>query len=227
MKSLINTVLLLFVCTLFYSCSDNDDNDDNDGQTQSSEFFNLNVGNKWVYKRYNYNTNSEQFIFSGIVDTVKIVEMVNYQGFTFAKRSSQKVNASNGVGQTITYSYLRVNNLGHLVSIDDIYNYGNLNETSGITLHPGEDYDFVYSQVFDYGTLDYQLYDLTNVTVEGNNYSILPYKGIFTPNPSYPDLVSKVVEFNYEENIGLVNNVCHAVASDYKWEDRLISYQLN
>jgi hypothetical protein len=75
MKSLINTFLLLFVCTLFYSCSDNDEND---GQTQSSEFFNINVGSKWVYKRYSYSINSEQFIFSGIIDTLKIVEMVNF-----------------------------------------------------------------------------------------------------------------------------------------------------
>lgn len=224
MKSLINTVLLLFVCTLFYSCSNNDDND---GQTQSSEFFNLNVGNKWVYKRYDYYADSNQFAFSGIVDTVKIVEMVNYQGFTFAKRSSQKVNVSNGIVQAITYSYLRVNTLGHLVSIDDIYNYGTLNETSGITLHPGKDYDFVYSQVFDFGTLDFQVYNLTNITVEGNNYSVLPYNGVFTPNPSYPDLVSKFIQINYEENTGLVISDTHGLASNDKWEDRLVSYELN
>jgi hypothetical protein len=215
MKSLINTFLLLFVYTLFYSCSDNDEND---GQTQSSEFFNINVGSKWVYKRYSYSINSEQFIFSGIIDTLKIVEMVNFQGLTFAKRSSSLTN---------TYSYLRVNNLGHLVLIDDIYNYGNLNENSGITLHPGTDYDFVYSRVFDYGTLDFQLYNLTNIIVEGNNYSVLPYKGVFTPNPTYPDLVSKVVQVNYEENTGLVISDTHAVAGNNKWEDRLVSYELN
>jgi hypothetical protein len=224
MKNLIRKVFFLLTSILLFSCSENDQIPTN------TTFFNLNIGNEWVYKKYQNSFNDPtQLTFTGIVDTVKIVSIENIQGLTFAKRSSKKVNINTGTVQPITYSYVRVNNLGHLIEIKDA-NIGMLSETTGLVLHPGN--DFSYTRNYDVGTapnisgnVEFHLYNAINMTVEGNNYSVLPFNGLFTPVD--PQLISKTVEYNYSPNIGLVKSVEQAVWGNDRYEERLVSYQLN
>jgi hypothetical protein len=227
MKNLIRKVLFLIVSVLLFSCSKNDE-----VATNPESFFNLNVGSKWVYKKYENNFNNPtQFTFSGIVDTVKIVSIENIQGITFAKKSSKKVNINTGNVQPITYSYVRINNLGHLIEISEDNIVGTITETSGLVIHPINDFNYTYTTDVNpgeiVGNIEYHLYNAINMNVEGSTYSVLPYNGVFTPAANHPELISKTVEFNYTQNIGLVKYVCHAVAGNYSWEERLVSYQLN
>ena len=56
---------------------------------------------------------------------------------------------------------------------------------------------------------------------------VSPYNGVFTPSPSHQDLVTKMVEYNYAQNIGLVKSVCGSIGLDYTLEARLVSYKIN
>lgn len=228
MKNLIRKVFITSIGVLLFSCS----NDNNETKTEEPAFFNLNIGNKWIYKKYENSTeNPSQFTFSGIVDTIKIIGTVNAQGFTFAKKSSKKVNITTGKIISTSYSFLRVNNLGHLIEITDIENVKTLSETSGLVLHPGNDVNYTYNYDIvggteNLGNVKFNLYSTVDVNVENNIYSVLPYNGIFTPLANHPELISKTIEMNYSKNIGLVKMVCHAVFGNYTWEERLVSYQL-
>ncbi len=232
MKNLTNKILFLLISVLLFSCSRNEE--DATTTPSNSQFFNLNIGNKWIYKKYENSTNNpNQFVFSGIVDTVKIVGIENIQGFTFAKKSSKKVNINNGIAQPITFSYVRINSLGHLIEITDINNVTNLTETYGLVIHPINDYNYIYNREINngngevLGNLKFKLYSTENIIVEGNNYNVIPYNGIFTPSINHPELVSKTVEYNYSQNIGLIRYVCHSLVGNYTWEERLVSYQIN
>lgn len=229
MKNLISKLLFIVASVLLFSCSKNDEVSLN---SSNSQFFNLNVGSKWVYKKFvNSNSNPTQFTFSGVVDTVKIVSIENIQGYTFAKRSSKKVNINTGVVEETTYSYIRINNAGHLIEISN--NNSTLTETTGLVIHPINDFNYTYNREVNngneeiYGNLNFQLYNSLNINIEGINYNVLPYKGIFTPNTNHPELVSKTIEFDYAQNIGLVRYFCHAIYGNYTWEERLVSYELN
>lgn len=234
MKNLMSKILFVFIVTLLLSCSKNDE--PTLVPPPNPQFFNLNVGNIWVYKNYQNNQSFDtqnQMTFTGIVDTVKIVGIENIQGFTFAKKKSKKIFISTGDVKSISYSYLRVNNLGHLIEIKDI---GVLNETSGYVIHPGNDVNFVYNQEINngsgevvFGNIEYRLYNSINKEVEGINYFVAPYNGIFTPTPAslQNGIISKTVEFNYSSNVGLIKSVCHTVAANNIIEERLVYYQLN
>ena len=223
MKRLILKTFLFSVCIFLFSCNNNDDQ----LNTQVDQpFFNINSGNKWVYKIYQNNPNdSAEYVFTGVIDSVKIVGTENIQGFMFAKKSSKKTN------RPVTYSYIRINNSGHLVEISDMDNIGILTETSGLVLHPGMDSSYTYNFNVagnpDIGNVEYHLYDTVNINVEGINYLVLPYHGIFTPSTNSFNLQSKTVGVDYTQNIGLVKSVTKSIVENYTFEERLISYQLN
>lgn len=231
MKNVLSKGLLLLMSGFLFSCSQNDDASSN--TAENTPFFNLNVGSKWVYKKYeNSPDNPNQFAFSGIVDTVKIVGIETIQGLKFAKKSSKKVNINNGTVEAVTYSYVRINSLGHLIEITDKTPIENLTETDGQVIHPIKDFNYVYDREVNdgnghvFGTIEFKLYSAENIVVEGQNYNVLPYNGIFTPSLDHPELISKTVQYNYAPTIGLVRYVCHSVAGNYTWEERLVSYEI-
>ena len=213
---------ILFLLFALGACSD----DDNSSSTEE-DFFNLNLGNQWVYKRYNFNfDNPTVYTFSGEIEHVEVVEIVSINGQDFSKLKHTKTYANNP-NSSIEYEYLRVNGSGHLVGFMDAssdIDESLINENSLGVLHPGEDFSYQYIRTEPYGIITHQLTPRVDMTVEGNDYSVLPYKGIFIP--SSPELVSKTVEYNYQKQIGLVKRVCHVVAGPHSWEDRLVSYTI-
>ena len=171
MKNFKAHLSILVVSFLLFSCSEND------GVSTTPEFFNLQIGNEWVYKEYsNSNPNDQtQFVFTGIVDTVKIVGIENIQGLTFAKKSTKKVSVNNGSVLSDTYTYVRVNNSGHLIEISDGDIEMGLSETTGLVLHPGFDTTFSHNQIISYtgnpsevpdvlGTMEYDVYKSLKIT---------------------------------------------------------------
>lgn len=222
MKNIIKNVLFLFVAISILSCSE----DENTTSTDES-FFNLNVGNKWVYKKYeNSNFNPTEFTFNGVVDTIKIIDEVTISGLTFAKKLTKRVNINSNAIVYEKITYVRVNNQGHLVEINEDTAQNTVQESFGFVLHPGSDFNYIYVVDEPYGTIEHRLYEQTTMNVEGNDYTIMPYKGVFTPAATQPELISKTIEYNYQKNIGLVKFVCHAVSSNYTWEERLVYYEI-
>lgn len=205
----------------FTSCNDDNDTAVN---TPPPSFFNLNTGNEWVYKKYeNSNDNPDHFTFTGITDSVKVLGVANINGVLFSKLSHKKT------GQEVYHEYMRVNSTGHLVSFTDLIyfsSFGGISETNpSQALHPGLDSNYQVTTTSEYGSLHYHLNNLSNISVEGNNYLVSPYVGDFIL--TIPDTGFKTVEYNYQPTIGLVKQVCHSVGGNYTWEERLVSYSVN
>ncbi|MEZ0007765.1 hypothetical protein ABH942_003151 [Flavobacterium sp. 28YEA47A] len=222
MKNYFIKISILFLAVSFASCS----NDDSSPSVTNTEFFNINVGNRWVYKKYDFDfSNPGVYTFSGQTETVEVTEIVTVDGLSFSKLKHTKTFENNST-PIIEYEFLRIDELGHLRSV-----YTGTDETmahfvasDGFIQHPGTDSGFQFVQEQPWGTITYNLTGETAMSVENNNYRVLPYKGVFIPTDV--NLVSKTVEYNYQKQVGLVKRVCHAVSSNYSWEDRLVSYTI-
>ena len=196
-------------------------------------FFNINVGNKWVYKTYENNdfTNPQiPSLFKGRVDSVSIVGTVNIAGLTFAKQRTKIIYPNSNMNNTESFRYLRVNSKGHLIYIYNP-NDPNISETSGTVLHPGTDSKYTYSYDYMEGdqaivNLIYKLGTDKNIEVEGNSYSVKPYVADITPISNNPALLKKTQDICYKKGVGLVREICHVVYGKGFIETRLVSYSV-
>ena len=198
-------------------------------------FFNLNVGNQWVYKTYNnpdFTNPQSVATFTGRVDSVSIVSTTNIQGFKLAKQRTKILFPNSNLHGKVIYRYLRVNTKGHLVSYPVSDNL-EITETGGHVLHPGNDFNYTYNNpILDgpgspvVGNVLYQLQSETNITVEGTNYTVLPYKGVFTPLSTTNGLLPKTQDISYKKGLGLVKEICHAVYGLDYLETRLVSSKI-
>ena len=199
-------------------------------------FFNLNVGNQWVYKTYNnpdFTNPQSVATFTGRVDSVSIVSTTNIQGFTLAKERTKTHFPNSNLNGNVSYRYLRVNTKGHLVSYPASGNIG-ISETGGHVLHPGMDVNYIYNNpIFDLGpgspiigNVLYQLQNEANIIVEGTSYTVFPYKGVFTPISTTTGLLPKTQDISYKKGLGLVKEICHAVYGLDYLETRLVSSKI-
>jgi hypothetical protein len=193
-------------------------------------FFNLNVGNKFVYKTYenpDFTNPKAVYTFTGRIDSVSIVGKVDYQGFTFAKERTKTIWSNSNMNNQESFKYLRVNSKGHLVALTKLDNTP-VTETSGSVIHPGTDFNFTFSR--DYtemnqvvGNLFYQLQKDKSIDVDGNAYLVSPYLGDFTPAASQPNLLKKTQEISFKKGLGLVKEICHSLYGKNFLETRLVS----
>lgn len=222
------TFLLVALSFLMISCRSSDDAAP---ETPSQEnFFNLNVGNKFVYKTYNnpdFTNPQAVSTFTGRIDSVSIVGKVDVQGFSFAKERMKTSWPNSNMNNQESFRYLRVNSKGHLVYLRNLDNI-QITETSGFVIHPGEDYTYIYT--YDYlemgqviGNLYYKLDKDKTIEVSGTQYSVSPYLGDFSPAASQPNLLKKTQEISYKKGIGLVKEICHVVHGKSYLETRLMS----
>lgn len=78
MKRIFFYASLMALC---FSCNSNDD-----AQPQNEDnFYALTVGNEWVYKNYKYNTNTQLYEDTGVIDSVSIVGTQELNGNTYYK----------------------------------------------------------------------------------------------------------------------------------------------
>lgn len=219
-----NLFAFLAVFLMLTSCSRSEDGINE--ETTETSFFNLKVGNEWVYKTYDRQDFTSELKFSGKIDTLKIIAEVNLNNKKYAKIRHSYKDSSN---QNQYYEYWRLNDKGHLVSLSSYYfNQGISSDNLEIVKHAGKDFDYSYTDptFSNYGNITYKLYPQTTITMNNQSYTVSPYNGHFIPNAQNPNLISKVVEYNYKEGIGLVKCVCHSVVGTYNYEDRLESYSL-
>ena len=224
-----NLLAVLAVSLFLTSCSRSDDAIEE--TTQETPFFNLKVGNEWVYKTYNRADYTSEFKFNGEIDSVKIVGEASLNQRTYAKvkhieRNTYYPNNPNGNSY---FEYWRVNEKGYLVSLSSAYfDQGHTSDEYEYIKHAGKDYSLTFHDngYNEYGSLIYKLYPETTLTIDDKSYKVYPFKGQFIPNEQNPDLIPKIVERNYADGIGLVKHVSHSVRGTYNFEERLVSYNL-
>lgn len=187
------------------SCSNDDD------KKKEEEFFNLKVGNTWVYKRYDVNTNGVES-YRGKTDTVKVTGTEIIEGKEFFILSHTD-------NQFYDVQKVRVNDKGHLVGV------------SGHVLHPGSDksYTTVIKVTFSettFGTKTFSSKPTENITVENMGYSVYPYIAYYTPGEGQNSLEGIGGSVSYQPGIGLIVKHCRYLSNAAYFEYRLSSYDL-
>lgn len=78
--------LLLCFCIIAFtfSCSESDSSDYQINPLDAN-FFALTVGNSWVYKNYKYNSVTETYYDTGVIDSISIVAIQDFSGETYYK----------------------------------------------------------------------------------------------------------------------------------------------
>ena len=224
-----NFFLFLSLLFIIISCTRNDENAVDETTNQTS-FFNLKVGNKWVYKTFSRPDFTSEFIFNGKIDSLEIVGEVslNNKNYSKIKHIQRNINApNNNTENSEYYEYWRVNENGHLLKLSSYY-FDLGNDIKAKVVHPGKDNSYAYNDLSfeNEGTMIYKLYPKTIITVENQSYEVSPYNGQFTPNVENSGLLPKLTEYNYKENVGLVKSVCHSLYGTSNYEERLVSYDL-
>jgi hypothetical protein len=190
--------ILLCLTILCISCSN-----ENEATPDNEPFFNLEIGNVWVYQRFN-SADNINFIATNRIDSVRIVGDTTIAGINYTIRRHQIQNDNQ-----ISDEYLREDENGHLVF------------ASGIVLNPGIDMNYVHVRNFyDMGNITYQLQEPTDVTVEGEVYHVYPYVGLYVPFDS--SLPSQTIYDQYQRGLGLVCQRCTTPSGTSSYEERLI-----
>ena len=203
---------LLTILALVLSCSDDDPSTNLEEQPEETGFFNpdvLKVGNEWVYWHYeieDYFEDPENIIYTGEIDSVKVIGTAEFNGIPFSLVQTRKFN-SNGELESESISNERITPSTHWVRFGVDQNPED--EEYGAVIHPGEDWEYVWIRTFGiFGTIEYRLRENISLNIDGVTHEVRPYNGIFTPNEDHPELVSKTIEYNYNEDIGLISIVC-------------------
>lgn len=220
-----NVFAFLAVLILLSSCTRTESIED---ETPETPFFNLKVGNEWVYKTYDRQDFTSELKPNGEVDSVKIVSTVTLNGKNYFKVENINRRPPNySPNRTVSYNYWRVNDKGHLVSLSSYhFDQGNSSDAVEYVKHSGNDNDYSYTDNSYYGDIIYKLYPKTNVIINNQTYEVIPYNGQFTPKSQFPNMIPKMQENNYKAGVGLVKSICHTFDGTYNFEQHLESYSM-
>lgn len=145
-------ITLILTMTTLLSCSKEEELvSQNQSKELDTTFFNLEVGNTWVYSHYyKPKDGTHDFVKSGIKDTLKITKKVIQDGKVYYQ---QELTSTSAEGKII--SLVSVNDFGHLV------------DYSGATIHPGDDFiesNYISGQFYAKGI---DKVDIENSKLEG------------------------------------------------------------
>ena len=119
-------IYVCFLAILLSSCTASDN--DQDPQDPETNFYALTIGNEWVYKNYKYNSTTQTYDDTGVVDSVNVVgtEIIrdntyfNFRRFTTGNEEGITFCNPNGAH----FELLR-DSLGYLVRDDGSIKYAN------------------------------------------------------------------------------------------------------
>ncbi|WP_417290225.1 hypothetical protein [Corallibacter sp.] len=89
------SIFFLAFLALVFSC-----NSDDSSQLQPesvNNFYALKVGNEWVYKNYKYNSNTELYEDTGVVDSISIIGTEVINGETYFKFKTKTTGNEEGI----------------------------------------------------------------------------------------------------------------------------------
>ncbi|WP_299115371.1 hypothetical protein [uncultured Winogradskyella sp.] len=209
---------IIYVCLIaFFSPSCASDNDDNP-QNQDSNFYALTLGNQWVYKNYRYNSATQSYDDTGVIDSVSIVGTEIINGNTFYKFRRWTTGNEAGIAfcnpNGEHFELLR-DSLGYLIRDDSSIKYAN-NDFSARVMN-----DLGWGTIYD------QLIALDNeITVEAGTF-ISTYSQRYAIS-SLDEQLPGLDHFYYADGYGLIYDTSSFVSQDIpSIIRRLDSYNIN
>jgi hypothetical protein len=192
----------------------------------NTSYFNINVGNKWVYKRYNFNVVTGQY--NGQTNTIDSVfvngdTLINTNLYKKVIHRVYNDVVNNPTNFNEHFEFLRIDSNDHLIN------------EFGRVIHPGFDNQYQYTHTYSnsvnnvnivYGTAIFQLVSPQNILIEGQTYNVNDFKGIFTGNSGL-NVPNNIINYMFEEQTGMILSRCPTVSGTSYYEDRLIYYELN
>ena len=126
--------ILFFLCFIIISCDENQESEDINQPAEN--FYALTVGNSWVYKNYRYDSSSNSYEITDVVDSVSIVGKEDINGKSFYKfrrlttgnDSNSQIFKPNGEH----FEFLR-DSSGTLIDDKSVVKYVNDNFTERLT----------------------------------------------------------------------------------------------
>lgn len=201
------------------------DKEDDNTQIQQEDYFNIKVGNTWVYKNYTRQSNQELQV-SNILDSVIITDKFSFENKEYFVRETFKKNLDTDHIYLFSKKYININEKGHLALLED--HPQEKNNQKEYVLHPGTDKEFVFENEIiigdvSYGNVVWRLENNQNINIGENQYVTLPFIGRLQPN----EIVDRelVAESHYVINIGLVKEVSPGISGGLVWERHLLSYK--
>ncbi|HLW42074.1 MAG TPA: hypothetical protein VKY82_06865 [Flavobacterium sp.] len=201
------------------------DKEDDNTQIQQEDYFNIKVGNTWVYKNYTRQSNQELQV-SNILDSVIITDKFSFENKEYFVRETFKKNLDTDHIYLFSKKYININEKGHLALLED--HPLEKNNQKEYVLHPGTDKEFVFENEIiigdvSYGNVVWRLENNQNINIGENQYVTLPFIGRLQPN----EIVDRelVAESHYVINIGLVKEVSPGISGGLVWERHLLSYK--
>jgi len=73
--------LSVLISTTLFSCTSSDDAQI--PETQNENFYALTIGNSWVYKNYKFNFQTSQYDYTGVIDSISIINTQEIDGNTY------------------------------------------------------------------------------------------------------------------------------------------------
>ncbi|WP_053991451.1 hypothetical protein [Mangrovimonas sp. TPBH4] len=208
------TVFAIVVIFLLVSCSSSDDS-----SPSPEDFYALKEGNSWVYKNYKYNTTSQAYEDTGIIDSVSIVGTKHIYGdsyFEFRTKTTgndAEITYCNPNGEH--FEYLRAYK-GSLIDQDNSIKFVN-NNFDEILVRELEGFGSYYIRVDENPVL---------VDVESGSFECLKME-YYLKYDEDETMYKGKVNYYYAEGIGLVKDTPSHVALDIPAiERRLVSYHL-
>ena len=220
MKTYLKLIAFISVFSLI-SCN----NEDDKTQIQQEDYFNLKVGNTWIYKNYTRESNQE-LENNNILDSVIITDKFSFENKEFYVRETFKKYLTTNQTSFYQTDYLYIDKQSHLISLT--VHPEEENTPKEYVLHPGTDKELIFENEIiigsnSYGKQIFQLENEKNIEIEDKSYLSSPFVGRLQPN----DKISKelVTEYHYSKNIGLVKEILPAISGTTVFERHLISYK--
>lgn len=213
MKSLGFVLILFFI----FSCS-SDDTDTTDQTTVEDNFYALTVGNRWVYKNYRYNSNTESYEDTGVIDSISIISTEEFNGYTYYKLKRKTTGNDDNVpflsSNGESFEYLR-DSLGYLVRNDGWIKFTN-NDYTERTIS-AESWGTIYEILIE---------GESSMAVEAGEFTCINSERFARDNNN--EQLSGLDRYYYADGIGLVFNTCSVVNYPIpQIETHLDSYVIN
>ncbi|WP_417199084.1 hypothetical protein [Bizionia sp.] len=215
---MIRNLLIILVLVCAFSCSSDDDSGTHP-VTEISDpgFYGLQIGNSWVYKSYQWNSSTETYDNTGVVDSISIVGTEEINGNTYFKfRRLTTGNTSNAPLLSLNGEYFEHvrDSLGNLIYDDGSikFTHSDLSERT-ITIQS-------WGTIFETLTANE-----AQMTVEAGAFTC-NYSGRYAKSPEgeqFPGLD----RYYYADGIGLIYDTTSFVSTSYHTvERRLDSYNV-
>lgn len=213
MKRIIFTFCII---AFAFSCSSNDNSQEQ--SPPESNFYALTIGNSWVYKNYQYNSNTMEYDDVGIIDEVSIVDTEIIDGETYFKfktittGNDTEIPYFNANGEQFEFRRELSGNLINETN-DIVYTTNNFEER----LVSENDWGNIYDKL----TTNVEL-----VTVAAGSFSCLDTER-YAKSPDNTEIFPGLDHFYYSDGIGLISSSTSFVSQNIPvGERRLESYNV-